>query len=271
MSLKAGILFNPHKPAIEKYLQTLKTKIICSGCELVFISSTEERHPDFSLAVDFLIVLGGDGSVLRSVNLTLKNQIPVVGINFGKFGFLTRFEIEEVLGDSFDFRNLQILPRLVLQVHAVYQKEERELYALNDIVIHRSLECNLEHYQIFIDTDALPVISGDGIILSTPTGSTAYSLSAGGSIIYPQAEVIQITLLAPHTMANTPLIVSDRTTIAIQKSPMNPFLFSIDGLPSEKAEKVEVKRSKWDFLLAFPPKDSLSRIITEKLLWGKRG
>jgi NAD+ kinase len=270
-----GILYNPHKPAIEKYLGILSEKLAHKGIRISFVVSTED--PDFSSCctekepVHYLLVLGGDGSVLRSMTIALERHIPVIGVNFGKFGFLTRFEMEAIINPSFSFEDIHILPRLTLEIVAKNGNEEWTEYALNDVVVHRPLECNIEHYQITVNGEQLPLIAGDGIIVSTPTGSTAYSLSAGGAIIYPQASVIQLTLLAPHTMANSPIVTDDRTVLTLRKNPAGTFTYFVDGCAGNKADTMVIKRSRYDFLLASPVGESLSAIISEKLLWGKRG
>jgi len=275
MTIQAGILYNPHKPAIEKYLDILSDRLTQKGMKIPFIASTEGSEfiarRAFPASIDYLLVLGGDGSVLRAMQATLQKQLPVIGVNFGRFGFLTRFEIEEIIDPRFDFSAIRILNRLVLSVQITRGAESFTEFALNDVAIHRPLECNIEHYQIQIDGEPLPLIAGDGVILSTPTGSTAYSLSAGGAIIYPQAGVFQITLLAPHTMANSPIIVDDHSVVQVRKSPLNPLYYSLDGFTVKTGESLEVSRAPYDFLLASPKGESLSAIISEKLLWGKRG
>jgi len=275
MTIATGILYNPHKPAIEKYLDILTDRLTQKGMDVPFIASTESSEfvaqRAFPVSLDYLLVLGGDGSVLRAMQATLQKQIPVIGVNFGRFGFLTRFEIEEIVDPRFDFSEIRIVSRLVLSVRIVKGEEAFTEFALNDVAVHRPLECNIEHYQIQIDGESLPLIAGDGVIVSTPTGSTAYSLSAGGAIVYPQASVIQVTLLAPHTMANSPIIVDDHSVLHIQKSPPNPLYYSLDGFTVKTGDSLEICRAPYDFLLASPKGESLSAIISEKLLWGKRG
>lgn len=275
MSVAVGILFNPHKPAIEKYLDILIERLARKGLKTPFALSTEGpefvSRSEFPSPIDYLLVLGGDGSVLRAMQATLQKQIPVIGVNFGRFGFLTRFEIEEVIDPDFNLFEITVSRRLVLGVRALKGVESLTGYALNDVVVHRPLERNIEHYHIRINGESLPFIAGDGVILSTPTGSTAYSLSAGGAIIYPQAFVFQITLLAPHTMARSPIILDDGSVVQLEKNPPSSLYYSLDGFTVKTGDSLEVRRAPYDFLLASPKGESLSAIISEKFLWGRRG
>jgi len=285
----SGIVYNPHKPKIEEKISLLKERLLKRGFHVLFSISTEREIQPSDGALsgekeagtfekvetigkpDMLMVLGGDGSVLRSMNYAVRLDCPVIGINFGKFGFLTRFSFEEILDDPSIISASSISKRALLKTvtHSGEQSEER--LALNDIVIQRSDLSQVEMYDITVNGNQFEPKAADGVVISTPTGSTAYALSLGGPIVFPECFSMQLNLIAPHTIANRPIIFNSQEHIDIKLESGDTMKCSIDGLPMREVEKISVTLSERTFKLACPGGDDLVSVIEKKLLWGRRG
>ena len=201
---------------------------------------------------DFLVVLGGDGTLLSVGRRTAKYKIPLLGINLGNLGFLTASEnhdaeeaIQKVLNQDYKLEK-----RLMLEASINTEKERTTgILALNDICITRGVFSKMVQINVFINTEYVNTFRADGMIISTPTGSTAYNLSAGGPILKPDTEIIAITPICPHTLHTRPIVVSadDVVTVEVCTHTSGDFAISADGqegiaLKSENV--VQVKRSK---------------------------
>lgn len=181
---------------------------------------------------DYIIIIGGDGTFLHTAHYFIGTKIPLLGINIGRLGFLTEIEINE-LEDALDNvlnENYEIEKRLIIEAGI---KRNGEMvyhnYALNDFVIHRRTHSRLVAIEFFINDEIVHSYRADGIIVSTPTGSTAYSLSAGGPIVNPQIRAIIVTPICPHSLFITPLLISDKEKVKIKISGNNNMSFTADG------------------------------------------
>ncbi len=273
MKKKIGILFNEHKKDILDKTEYLANKLL-EYSDIVFIESTENiDNMDIEISPDIIIVLGGDGSVLRCMPFSVKYDIPVKGINFGKFGFLTRFDYDKVIRDISGFlENIKVSKRNLLSVKCHFNDEIVEYNCLNDVVIHKDMKYNVETFDLKINGFKLNSIPCDGVVISTATGSTAYSLSLGGPIIFPDSNSFILNLMSPHTIAYTPLVLSEFDEIHVSPDSSEKNLkISLDGLPWFEVNKIEVNLSGRKFSLACPIEDSYPQIIYEKLLWCRRG
>lgn len=173
---------------------------------------------EFFRNADFIIVLGGDGTLLKLAVKASEYDVPVLGINFGRIGLLTdmeRSELSEIL-NVFN-GNYTIDERMLIKAELVCNNEIKgEFRALNDIVISRGTNPKMLEISLYIDNELTTDIRADGVIISTPTGSTAYSLSAGGSVIDPAARLIAFTPICPHTLKSRPLIISEEREITLK-------------------------------------------------------
>lgn len=194
-----------------------------------FITSATEGEGDYRYTraeeipedVDCAIVLGGDGTMIHAAHDLASRQIPVMGINMGTFGFLAQTElsgIEKAL-DELIFDEYDIEERLMLEAGISVCGEKKEVTALNDVVITRGMFSGLLSVGVFVNGALVGEYYGDGVILSTPTGSTGYSLSAGGPIVTPEARLMLITPICPHTLNARCIIVAadDEVTICIRE------------------------------------------------------
>jgi NAD+ kinase len=205
------------------------------------------ESPDLQGAqADLVCVFGGDGSLLRAVSFLGENQLPIVGVNVGRLGFLTEFSETELLEALPDILSGRITPsrRMMLDVRLIRDgKELSRWHALNEAVLVRLYRVQMIRFKVTIDAVEVTEITGDGVMAATPTGSTAYSLSAGGAIVVPGAEAICITPVNPHTVTSRPLVVSADSTVEVELlSGREKVAVSVDGQGGPELERGDVLR-----------------------------
>lgn len=206
---------------------------------------------DFSIEIDLILVLGGDGTILgvaRDING--KCNSPILGVNIGNLGFLSSVEISDIDSAIEKLKNKEyiIQNRMLLKCQLLLDREEIELKALNDMVISRGTLSRMVKLNILIDGKRYYTLKGDGVIISTPTGSTAYSFSAGGPVIFPDIDVISITPICPHSKGIQPIILNSNSCIQIiDETNDGEVYITIDGQKSyklNKESKIKITKSK---------------------------
>ena len=224
--------------------------------------------------VDMLIALGGDGTMLAAARLVGSTGTPILGVNLGKLGFLAELattELEEAVGEILNGQYI-VEHRLVLQA-TVSGSPERVLYGLNDVVVDKSRSSRMINVDVYINDAFAVTYRGDGLIVSTPTGSTAYALSSGGPIVTPTSGVIGITPVSPHTLSGRPLIVPDTDAIRIvAKTHTDEVLISIDGQEEavlKPPAEVNIRKAAHTINLVKRSGRSYFDVLRAKLLWGK--
>lgn len=235
------------------------------------------KREEIPSQVEMVIVLGGDGTLLSVARLVGKYRVPILGVNLGGLGFLTEITLKEL--DRVIERVLEgdfvVDERVALQA-AVLRRGERmaDFTVLNDAVINKGALARIIDLETSIDGEYLTTFKSDGLILSTPTGSTAYNLSAGGPIIYPSLHCIIITPICPHTLTNRPIVIPDDVTIrVVLKTTQQEVLLTLDGQQGfmlEYEDIVEVKKSETSILLIKSPYRHYFELLREKLKWGER-
>ncbi len=227
--------------------------------------------------IEMIIVLGGDGTLLSVARQVWNKNIPILGVNLGALGFLTEITLDElypvlekVLGNDF-----QINEREVLNVGVVRKgKRISEFIVLNDAVINKGALARIIDLETTINGEYLSTFRSDGLIISTPTGSTAYNLSAGGPIVYPSLHTIIITPICPHTLTIRPIIIPDDVKIrALLKSRNEEVTLTLDGQQGfalEFEDVVEVGKAEGRILLIKSPYRHYFELLREKLKWGER-
>ncbi|MQA90061.1 MAG: hypothetical protein GEU90_07490 [Gemmatimonas sp.] len=236
----------------------------------------EVLTPDIVPGLDLVVTLGGDGTLLRGARLVAPLGIPVLGINLGRLGFLTSLSREE-LAEGLDHLvagRILLDERLVLQVAAesASGKIHGEYLALNDVVLHRGGVARMLRIRVHAHREEVGTYSADGIILATPTGSTAYSLSAGGPIVPPSLDCILATPICPHTLAVRPLILSSSETITVEVlSPTEELILTIDGQQGTTllpGDRLIACRAKTPLRLVRFPGQTFFSTLRRKLAWG---
>ena len=224
-----------------------------------------------------VIVLGGDGTLLSAARAVAGRVIPLFPVNLGGLGFLTAITLDQLYPElERALRNEQrIVPRRMLQGELTRQSELVQSYeALNDVVISKTQIARMIDLETHVDSQYVSTFKSDGLIVSTPTGSTAYSLSAGGPIVYPAVAAICITPVCPHTLTNRPVIVPDTSVIEIicLAGDGEAFL-TVDGQVGEPlmhGDRLICRSSPHSVHLIRPPKMFFFDVLRQKLKWGER-
>ncbi len=223
---------------------------------------------------DVLIVLGGDGTLLHIAEEAAKNKKPVLGINLGNLGFLTEAPLRklELLLNEYFKDNLVLDTRELLQAKILESNEV--IYStsfLNDVVINKGALAKIINLDLFIDQSLVSNIRADGIIFSTPTGSTAYSLSAGGPIVTPRLPLVIITPICPHTLSNRPLVISNKSLIKVKIDSFNsPVFTTFDGdysMEMESGFELEISKSSLKLNLLRFKDTKYFDVLKDKLMW----
>jgi len=221
---------------------------------------------------DILISMGGDGTLLRAARFVGRSEIPILGINLGRLGFLTETQVSS-WGDAIDRvqqGQYQIVERMLLSCEV--RRDNQVILggdALNDVVIHRGAVSRLLDLEIFIDEGYVGTYSADGLIISTPTGSTAYSLSCGGPIVNPEVSCLLLTAICPHTLSARPLIISDREKVMVKERVIDGISLTLDGhlnFVLLKNDEVRVEKASYGMKFVHFEK-TFYRTVQEKLKW----
>jgi NAD+ kinase len=224
--------------------------------------------------VDLFFTFGGDGTIVNSLTFIEDLEIPVVGVNTGRLGFLASFTKEEAFRelDAILKGDIKTSRRSVIEVVSPGLEEGFFPYALNDVTVSRKETTSMITVDSYINDEFLNVFWGDGVIVSTPTGSTAYSLSCGGPIISPNNENFVITPIAPHNLNVRPLVVNDRVEIKFRvESRVPQYSLSLDSrlIHIETDKEIIIKKASFQLLLVQPNNLSFYETIRQKLLWGR--
>lgn len=226
---------------------------------------------------DVIIVLGGDGTMLGVARLVGDKGVPILGVNLGGLGFITevnRDEIFDAVGKVLA-GSCSIEERIMLTA-VVHRHGERiaDFVVLNDVVINKGALARIIDLETYISNSYVTTFKADGLIISTPTGSTAYSLSAGGPILYPTLNSIVLTPICPHTLTNRPIVLPDDFTIEIiLRSESEDVFLTLDGqvgFSLRKNDTIEVKKSEFTTKLLMPCERDYFQVLRTKLKWGER-
>jgi NAD+ kinase len=244
--------------------------------ETAAIAGKKSGHsmPELGGAADLLVVAGGDGTILRVVGQLGEVIKPIFGINVGALGFLTcassstyREAVECIAKDRINFSQRALLEARV----KLGEKQTAKMIALNDAVLSRGELSRLVLLCTRINGEPLTEFNADGLIVATPTGSTAYSLSAGGPILDPESGVFVITPICPHVLTNRSIIVANESTIEIEASdPDYPVYLTLDGrkpIHVERGSIVTIRKAKRTLPLASLPEASFFSVVRQKLKW----
>jgi len=226
--------------------------------------------------VDWVIVLGGDGTLLGAARRIGRYGVPILGVNLGGLGFLTCIPLNRIypVVETMINGGLDVESRVMLETRVIRDKREViRFQVLNDVVINKSTLARIIDLDVTIDDEILTTFRADGLIISTPTGSTAYNLSAGGPILYPTIESFILTPICPFTLTNRPIIVPDSAVIGIRmgKESEGTVVLTFDGqvgFDLHHDDMVQIHKSREKINLFRPPDHSYFKILRTKLMWG---
>lgn len=278
-----GILTKPKfaeiKPTLHEVVAWLRARslvvILDTASAALLGEQGGTQKTELASKADMLLVLGGDGTMLNAARLAGERSIPILGVNLGGLGFLTEVRLEN-LYPSLErvFANDFVLDeRLMLQAH-VHRHGETVArgMVLNDVVISKGTLARMIELRISIQGQFVTNLRGDGVIVTTPTGSTAYSLSAGGPIINPAVQSLMVTPICPHTLTHRPLIVPGTAEIEVTlTSKDDGAMATLDGqvgVVMTQGDTVEIKMSEYRTQLIRFPESSYYEVLREKLKWG---
>jgi NAD+ kinase len=282
-----GIISRPRREDIARVVPPLIEWLRNHGAEVVCDSETSEsigalagqarKREDLPGLSDLLIVLGGDGTLLSAARLAADRKVPILPVNLGGLGFLTTVsqdEIYPILEEIFSNKH-RVSERVMLEAQVVRGGAViRRQIALNDAVLNKAPLARIMDLELRVNGDYVTVYRGDGLILSTPTGSTAYSLSAGGPIVYPIVEAFVITPICPHTLTNRPLVIPDSAKIEIDFQAGEDAVFlTLDGqvgIELMRGDHIVVRKALEKLRLVRPAKKTYFEILRRKLKWGER-
>lgn len=222
---------------------------------------------------DIVLSMGGDGTFLKTILFVRNSQIPILGINMGRLGFLANVN-KELIRDAFEFlKSGQYITteRSLIQMDSAQRLFANENYALNELTIHKKESASMISIEVSVGGEYLNTYWADGLIISTPTGSTAYSLSCGGPIITPDSPVLVITPIAPHNLNVRPIIIKDDLEIKVRVDDRsNSHLLTLDSRSEVINDSYELTITKAPFLVKTVQFDNFSFFdtIRDKLLWG---
>ena len=227
-------------------------------------------------SVDLILVLGGDGTMIATARMIEDLEVPVLGINYGGLGYLTEFRIEELysaLGSILD-GNYRLDKRVMLRtLHQRGDEVVNRNRVLNDVVINKSALARIIEIDVYLNDQFVNSFRADGLIVSTPTGSTAYNLSAGGPVIFPSMNAIVITPICPFTLSNRPIVVPDDAVIELLlKTDQEDVALTLDGqvgFPLKIGDRVVIQKSRTTFNLIQPSNRNYFDVLRDKLRWGR--
>jgi NAD+ kinase len=287
--MKFGIIANLTKSIVPRILPDFLEELKRRNIEAVLTDEIARRlelnhlgFPSFPVEeighrCDMVLTFGGDGTMLRAARDVNESGVPLLGVNIGRFGFLTEISVKELytkLDDLIDGRySIEDRMALVARVGFGLDSYTDRFFALNDVVLHKGEFARMILIEVYVEDEYLNTYHADGMIVCTPTGSTGYSLSAGGPLLTPDMEAIVITPICPHSLSQRPLVVRSERRIRIKAhSEREEMILSVDGQQVKKIGRehlIEVFRADKPVRLVKCSGNSFYQILRTKLNWGE--
>jgi len=287
---RVGIVVKPHHPEALKTLCSVidwlhqRSIVLVGGPEIerdrialetgcaVEVVATEK----LAASVDLMLVLGGDGTMIATARMIGDTEVPVLGVNYGGLGYLAEFRIEELYPalETILAGNYVVEKRVMLAVELLRGDESvTRSRVLNDVVINKSALARIIEIEAYFNQQFVNSFRADGLIVSTPTGSTAYNLSAGGPVIYPTMNAVVVTPICPFTLSNRPIVVPDESLIELRLITQNEDVaLTLDGqvgFPLKPEDRVVIRKSRTSFSLVQPMNRNYFEVLRDKLRWGR--
>ncbi len=280
---KIGIILKKQDSRVQNILKEIIPWLQSHGLEIVLVQGSTDPCPagaflataeDLVRQVEMIAVMGGDGTLLYAARLVGDSGVPMLGINLGSLGFLTEVKLDE-MRQAFEklmAGQYQLEERVLLQVEVIRNGIVSAKYlALNDAVINKGALARIIELEVSVNEQPVLFTRADGLIIATPTGSTAYSLSAGGPILYPTLEAFIIAPICPHTLTNRPVVIPDRDTVVVCMRRGADVMLTLDGqvgMPLEPQDCIRICRAASTLKLALPFGTTFFKLLREKLRWG---
>lgn len=287
---RIGIVLKPHQPEALKTICELVEWVAGRGIEVVGGPDLERERIEHETGcavpqvatdrlaseVDLILVLGGDGTMIATARLIGDQEVPVLGVNYGGLGYLAEFRIEELyLGlETILSGNYRLDKRVMLAIEL--RRDDALLTSsrvLNDVVINKSALARIIEIEAKFNGQFVNSFRADGLIVSTPTGSTAYNLSAGGPVIFPSMNAVVITPICPFTLSNRPIVVPDDGEIELRlNTDQEEVALTLDGqvgFPLKVGDRIVIRKSRTTFNLVQPSNRNYFDVLRDKLRWGR--
>jgi NAD+ kinase len=274
----------PHLLELGEWLTSRGVRPVYETATAALMPAAEGRtvldKPALATDVDMVLVLGGDGTLIGMADCIADagSGIPILGVNFGSLGFLTEVTLPEL------YRSLEhalngrahIEERMMLRAITTNRGEIlTQSIALNDAVVTKTARSRMIDLSVYVADEFVTRVRADGLIIATPTGSTAYNMSAGGPIVQPNVDAMIITPIAPHTLTNRPIVIPGRSTVRVQPTmaARDEIVFTLDGqstFPVHAGDEISVARAPKPLRLIRPSTRSYFEVLRTKLKWGER-
>ena len=274
-----GVILRPKSPEIkdsysrlEQIFNSHSIKVLLETKSANMIGLPGQEFESICSEADMLVTLGGDGTLISTVRKSFDFDIPILGVHAGNLGFLADLSLDEV--DSFVKKikkgEYVLDERAVLEATVIKDSKEFKMYAFNDIVLTRTRVSNMIHVETLVDSKSFNTYYGDGVIVSTPTGSTAYNLSAGGPVLFPMTNVFALTPICPHSLTQRPVVLPGKYAIEMKTSEERALII-IDGQDMHElglGESVHIKLASKTIKLLHKEDFNYSDVLKDKLGWG---
>ena len=287
---RIGVVVKPHQPDALETLCRLTTWLNERDIKLVGLPEIEREsiehqtgcavevlaEADIAKQVDLMLVLGGDGTMIATARMVGDTEVPVMGVNYGGLGYLAEFPLEDLFPalDGVLEGKYRVQQRLMLSIELWRGAElVTRNRVLNDVVVNKSALARIIEIEAYLNQQFVNLFRADGLIVATPTGSTAYNLSAGGPIIFPSMSAVVITPICPFTLSNRPIVVPDDSVIEVRLMTENEEVaLTLDGqvgFDLQAADRVVIRKSNTAFNLVQPPNRNYFDVLRNKLKWGR--
>jgi NAD+ kinase len=279
---KIGLVLKRRDPRVRAVVAEIIPWLQSRGVEVVIDQETANQFPMFrcttaadalAACVDLIAVFGGDGTFLHAARLAGKSGVPLLGINLGSLGFLTEVKLEEMHA-AFERvlqGHYQVEERVLVDVQVLRQEERLAQYlAVNDAVINKGALARIIELEVWVNSELVTITRADGLIIATPTGSTAYSMSAGGPIVYPTMGAFIITPICPHTLSNRPVVVPDEAPVGICLRHGDDVMLTVDGqvgMPLSQGDCIHFQKADCALRIIQATGTTFFKLLREKLRW----
>ncbi|HPG38048.1 MAG TPA: NAD(+)/NADH kinase [bacterium] len=281
-----GLVGNTNKPQVRQVIREFVDYLKQREINTIYARELQDFIPlgpgdtsvplqDIGQASDIVVTFGGDGTILATANVVAHSGVPILGVNSGGLGFLAEVvvtELKETIDNLLE-ENYTIIDRMLLDITITNKTGQHRFSALNDVVVDKGLGPRLISIDVQVNNTFLNTYRSDGVIVATPTGSTAYSLSAGGPLLMPDMKALIVTPICPHSLTVRPIVLSDTSIIEIAVNPsgQGSAQINIDGksiMTLNQDEKITIRKANFNLKWLSMGKKDFFEILRTKLHWG---